>query len=66
MPMFTYRCLDCGHEFPTMVLWRDYDDKKKFPCPECGCNTTVRAYKPVKIIYRGDDWTDAANETRLR
>ncbi len=32
MPIYAFRCTDCGHEFEELVLKVD----KAVPCPRCG------------------------------
>lgn len=33
MPIYDYRCQDCGSAFEVLISWRDKD---KVKCPECG------------------------------
>jgi len=35
MPSYEYKCLDCGHQFLTVLTVSEHD-KEKPPCPECG------------------------------
>ncbi len=34
MPMYEYRCEDCGHEFTTVLTISEHD-KTKPKCPKC-------------------------------
>lgn len=33
MPIYDYRCEECGASFDVLISWRDKD---KVRCPECG------------------------------
>jgi len=34
MPMYDYKCPECGHQFEQIVA--KYDTEAKVPCPKCG------------------------------
>ncbi len=50
MPVYTYRCENCGVQF---------DEKQKFTdpvlvtCPECGKKSLRKVYQPVGIVFKG-------------
>ena len=50
MPIYTYRCENCGVQF---------DRKQKFSeeplktCPECNKKTLRKGYVPVGIVFKG-------------
>jgi putative FmdB family regulatory protein len=50
MPIYTYRCENCGVQF---------DQKQKFvdnplvTCPECGKKALRKVYQPVGIVFKG-------------
>lgn len=41
MPIFEYRCPECGTAFEKLVLTRD---EKRFECPKCGSKDTERLF----------------------
>ena len=40
MPIFEYRCKDCGEKFETLVY--STSDTKEIECPECGSTKTEK------------------------
>lgn len=38
MPLYEYKCLDCGSEFEELVR----ADQEQVTCPNCGSNETTR------------------------
>lgn len=50
MPVYTYRCENCGVQF---------DENQKFvdpplvKCPECGKKTLRKVFQPVGIVFKG-------------
>ena len=50
MPVYTYRCMNCGVQF---------DENQKFvdpplvKCPECGKKTLRKVFQPVGIVFKG-------------
>jgi len=50
MPIYTYRCENCGIQFDQQQHFSD-DPLKK--CPECGKTTLRKVYQPVGIVFKG-------------
>jgi putative FmdB family regulatory protein len=50
MPVYTYRCENCGVQFDRTQKFSD-DPLKR--CPECGKSTLHKVYTPVGIIFKG-------------
>lgn len=50
MPVYTYRCENCGVEFDHR---QSFQDPYLTVCPECGAKALRRVYKPVGIIFKG-------------
>jgi len=50
MPIYTYRCSNCGHEY-------DHNQGLKEPnpetCPTCGKAALQRVYKPIGLVFKG-------------
>ena len=50
MPVYTYRCENCGVQFDRTQKFAD--DPLKW-CPECGKSTLRKVYTPVGIVFKG-------------
>ncbi len=53
MPIYEYRCLDCGHKFS--VFWRSLSavDDKAVKCDRCGSQRSVRLVSRVRVLRGG-------------
>jgi putative FmdB family regulatory protein len=40
MPIYTYRCQDCQHEFDELIM--SASAEKDLRCPQCGCQSVER------------------------
>lgn len=50
MPVYTYRCHNCGVQFDRR---KNLDDKPLNRCPECGKDALHKVYLPVGIVFKG-------------
>lgn len=50
MPVYTYRCGNCGVEFDQT---QKFSDPPLSKCPECGKQTLHKVYQPVGIVFKG-------------
>ena len=50
MPVYTYRCENCGVQFDRTQKFTDEPLKW---CPECGKSTLRKVYTPVGIVFKG-------------
>jgi putative FmdB family regulatory protein len=50
MPLYTYRCDNCGVQFDERQRFEDPVLEK---CPECGKKTLRKLYLPVEIVFKG-------------
>lgn len=50
MPIYTYRCENCGVQFEQT---QKFTDKPLTRCPECRKNTLRKVYTPVGIVFKG-------------
>jgi putative FmdB family regulatory protein len=53
MPVYTYRCQDCGFEFTQM---QTFSDRPLTGCPECHTNTMERVLQLSTVIFKGSGW----------
>ncbi len=62
MPIYEYRCLDCGRKLS--VFWRSRHDVKPVSCRRCGSDRLVRMVSRVRLMRseesRLDDLADEA------
>jgi putative FmdB family regulatory protein len=50
MPVYTYRCENCGVRFDR---YQKFTDQPLTRCPECGKKTLHKVYAPVGIVFKG-------------
>lgn len=50
MPIYTYRCGNCGVQFDQT---QKFSDPLLTKCPECGKKTLQKVYQPVGIVFKG-------------
>jgi putative FmdB family regulatory protein len=50
MPIYTYRCENCGVQFDRQ---QHFDDPVLKKCPECGKLTLRKVFLPVGIVFKG-------------
>jgi len=50
MPVYTYRCKNCGVQFDKQ---QKFEDQPLAWCPECCKKTLYKVYHPVGIVFKG-------------
>jgi putative FmdB family regulatory protein len=50
MPVYTYRCHNCGNEFDHT---QKFTDPFLTRCPACGQETLRKVFTPVGIVFKG-------------
>jgi putative FmdB family regulatory protein len=50
MPVYTYRCGECGTQFERQ---QRFEDSALVTCPECGRPALQKVYTPVGIVFKG-------------
>lgn len=50
MPIYTYRCENCGVQFERT---QKFSDQPLTRCPECNKKTLRKVYTPVGIVFKG-------------
>ena len=50
MPIYTYRCDNCGVQFDRQ---QHFDDSTLKKCPECGKLKLRKIFLPVGIVFKG-------------
>jgi putative FmdB family regulatory protein len=50
MPVYTYRCENCGVRFERLQA---YTDPVLTRCPECNKKALRKVYTPVGIVFKG-------------
>jgi len=50
MPVYTYRCENCGVQFERQ---QSFNDQPLTRCPECNKKTLRKVYTPVGIVFKG-------------
>ncbi len=60
MPVYTYRCENCGIQFDQK---QSYDDPTMTVCPECEEDALHRVYRPVGIVFKGSGFYATDNRS---
>ena len=50
MPVYTYRCENCGVQFDES---QKFVDPPLVKCPECGKKSLRKVFQPVGIVFKG-------------
>ncbi len=53
MPIYEYRCKNCGAE---VEMWQKISDKPAKTCPECGRRTLERLISASSFHLKGSGW----------
>lgn len=60
MPVYTYRCENCGIQFDQQQSFRDNPLET---CPECDENSLHKVYRPVGIVFKGSGFYATDNRS---
>ena len=69
MPIYTYRCENCGVQFDRR---QSFNDEPLRVCPECHKEALRKVYLPVGIVFKGsgfyatDNRSPSGQETRAK
>jgi len=50
MPVYLYRCSNCGVEFEKQ---QSFSEQSLLRCPECGKRALKKVFQPVGIVFKG-------------
>ncbi len=50
MPIYTYRCKNCGVQFD---IQQKFSDPALTRCPECNKKMLYKVFQPVGIVFKG-------------
>lgn len=50
MPVYTYHCENCGHEFDRH---QSFSDDALKACPNCKKHTLQKVYRPAGVVFKG-------------
>jgi putative FmdB family regulatory protein len=50
MPLYSYRCDNCGVQFEQR---QHFTDAPLVQCPECGEDALRKLYQPVGVVFKG-------------
>ena len=50
MPVYTYRCENCGHQFDKE---QSFSDDPLKACPECRMHALRKVYRPAGVVFKG-------------
>lgn len=61
MPVYTYRCDNCEHEFDKH---QSFDDKPLKSCPNCKKRKLNKVYKPARVMFKGSGYYVTDNRAK--
>ena len=63
MPLYTYHCECCDHEFDKK---QGFSDQNLTLCPNCSEECLRRVYKPARIVFKGSGFYVTDNKSSRR
>jgi len=60
MPIYTYRCENCGVQFERQ---QSFSEASLTRCPECGKKSLRKVYLPVGIVFKGSGFYATDNRS---
>ncbi len=60
MPIYTYRCDNCGVQFDHR---QSFTEPQLNQCPECGKKAIHKVYTPVGIVFKGSGFYSTDNRS---
>lgn len=60
MPIYTYRCENCGVQFERQ---QSFSEAPLTRCPECSKKTLRKVYLPVGIVFKGSGFYATDNRS---
>jgi len=60
MPIYTYRCENCGVQFERR---QKFSDDPLSGCPECSKEALRKVYLPVGIVFKGSGFYSTDNRS---
>lgn len=60
MPIYTYRCENCGVQFERQ---QKFTDQPLTWCPECSKKSLRKVYTPVGIVFKGSGFYSTDNRS---
>lgn len=53
MPVYTYHCDQCDHEFEK---YQSFSEDSLTTCPKCGKETLRKVYQPALVLFKGSGY----------
>jgi putative FmdB family regulatory protein len=53
MPVYSYRCENCGHEFDRH---QSFSDDALKACPKCKKRALQKVYRPAGVVFKGSGY----------
>lgn len=60
MPVYTYHCDNCDHEFDKK---QSFSDNPLKTCPECKKKMLHKVYKPANVVFKGSGYYVTDNKS---
>lgn len=53
MPIYTYHCEKCEHEFEK---YQSFSEERLYICPQCQEKALRKVYKPALVVFKGSGY----------
>src|SRR5258708_13073879 len=60
MPVYAYRCANCGASFER---YQTFEDASLKTCPECHKKTLKKVISTVQVVFKGSGFYSTANKS---
>lgn len=60
MPVYTYHCENCDHQFEK---YQSFSEEALVTCPNCEKNALLKVYKPALVVFKGKGFYVTDNKT---
>lgn len=63
MPVYTYHCDNCEHEFDKR---QSFSDNPLKTCPKCKKKALNKVYKPARVVFKGSGYYVTDNKSNKK
>ena len=60
MPVYTYHCENCDHEFDK---YQSFEEDALKQCPQCKKMSLYKVYKPARVVFKGSGYYVTDNKS---